>query len=738
MQDFRNDRYKKRAKSISSGSLTPSETRSGVTKSASTISTSNVNINPSNIITSSTSNQVAISGKIEDNIVMTSKPLTEENKPIIIKKNEPSENARLIFAGIDPNNSARLSGSVYGQFFTKQSIGNQYTYTVNNTTQHPRTSYFDTTSYYAGRYTPYNIPAGSITKERLNYLEFNLLDSKPISEIRADNTNIDYFKKQSLRTEFSASRIEGSYKTILLTKSFGLSLASGFTQPVIHPIQYAKGSYQFMKGLITHPMDTGYEIGQQALFSPASFSGELVGQGLLFKSLSKVNPIKVTVVEDMNLPKNTKQAYKLFDKGNIKSGSKGKVFEADFTGDNIQKGLITGINIEFPLITGKKGSTSLLSYNKVGTKGNVFIKNPNYIKFLNNNLLYAELLKVEVSKSPIESFKYKTVITKENGNTYIRDEKITSFEQPSREIELSSGGDNYNIYDNYEYNVQLGSYVKKTGLDYVDRFGGEAEPLSASPMGGGRSGSGDNPFNPIDKAFGKIRGTLKDNRFNNLGGGKQKYDLILLEEQYTGKKLFNNEIFKPFVKENIRSLNIRFPKLFSNSLTIPKSNTKQFFKQTNNSFSGLKSSTSQFQNLKLGINSRTSQIVNTNSIQIQNIISKTLQSQSIKQIQSQSQALSQTSITKLVQVNKLIIIETPKTPKIPSILHIGGGKFFKSKGFGGLKKTRYSPSYTALLFNIRGNYKGGKLKKSGLDFRPITKGYKLTGGDYKTSFRGVA
>jgi hypothetical protein len=51
----------------------------------------------------------------------------------------------------------------------------------------------------------------------------------------------------------------------------------------------------------------------------------------------------------------------------------------------------------------------------------------------------------------------------------------------------------------------------------------------------------------------------------------------------------------------------------------------------------------------------------------------------------------------------------------------------------GKKRTRYVPSYSALLFKIPGKYKAGKLKGSGLDFRPVTKGYSLMGGGYKTS-----
>ena len=47
---------------------------------------------------------------------------------------------------------------------------------------------------------------------------------------------------------------------------------------------------------------------------------------------------------------------------------------------------------------------------------------------------------------------------------------------------------------------------------------------------------------------------------------------------------------------------------------------------------------------------------------------------------------------------------------------------------GGKKKTQYSPSAWALIFKVAGKYKAGKLSKSGIDFRPITKGFKIKVG----------
>lgn len=59
-------------------------------------------------------------------------------------------------------------------------------------------------------------------------------------------------------------------------------------------------------------------------------------------------------------------------------------------------------------------------------------------------------------------------------------------------------------------------------------------------------------------------------------------------------------------------------------------------------------------------------------------------------------------------------------------LDLGGDSYMNSNFLtGGRRTTRYAPSFSALVFNIRGSYKGGTLAKSGLDFRPITKGFKF-------------
>jgi len=48
---------------------------------------------------------------------------------------------------------------------------------------------------------------------------------------------------------------------------------------------------------------------------------------------------------------------------------------------------------------------------------------------------------------------------------------------------------------------------------------------------------------------------------------------------------------------------------------------------------------------------------------------------------------------------------------------------------GGKRKTGYTPSFSALVFNLRGAYSGGgAISKSGIDFRPITRGFAFNTG----------
>lgn len=80
---------------------------------------------------------------------------------------------------------------------------------------------------------------------------------------------------------------------------------------------------------------------------------------------------------------------------------------------------------------------------------------------------------------------------------------------------------------------------------------------------------------------------------------------------------------------------------------------------------------------------------------------------------------------------------TPYTPPRPVLIpaipsfKIGGfgGGLGRTIIKGGKRSTGYVPSFRALVFKIRGGYKkGGALSKSGIDFRPITPGFKFKSG----------
>jgi len=74
---------------------------------------------------------------------------------------------------------------------------------------------------------------------------------------------------------------------------------------------------------------------------------------------------------------------------------------------------------------------------------------------------------------------------------------------------------------------------------------------------------------------------------------------------------------------------------------------------------------------------------------------------------------------------------SPSVPSVPPSYPppfkygFGGGPG-RLRDFGAVRATRYTPSFSALFFNIRGTYKPSKYSRSGVDFRPIIPGYKLT------------
>lgn len=115
--------------------------------------------------------------------------------------------------------------------------------------------------------------------------------------------------------------------------------------------------------------------------------------------------------------------------------------------------------------------------------------------------------------------------------------------------------------------------------------------------------------------------------------------------------------------------------------------------------------------------------------------------QSVSQLGRQRQALRLSTLTPVPPFSPGFF--QPPTPSgkgfIPPFyfdLSPGGSDLFSRVLKGGKKVTGYTPSFSALVFNIRGSYKSTGLAKSGIDFRPITPGFSfLTGGRRGFSFK---
>lgn len=66
-----------------------------------------------------------------------------------------------------------------------------------------------------------------------------------------------------------------------------------------------------------------------------------------------------------------------------------------------------------------------------------------------------------------------------------------------------------------------------------------------------------------------------------------------------------------------------------------------------------------------------------------------------------------------------------RTPFVPSKkLYILGD--LGVNNYPARRVTQYTPSYSALVFKIGGSYRAGRLSKSGLDFRPVTRGFSIS------------
>lgn len=90
-------------------------------------------------------------------------------------------------------------------------------------------------------------------------------------------------REASLRAEYKA---EGQ-NVLQSTKAFGIGIVTGATYPIFHPISYVTSILSTGKELITDPFGFGSKIKTEIQERPATFTGEMVGQFLFIKGVSK-------------------------------------------------------------------------------------------------------------------------------------------------------------------------------------------------------------------------------------------------------------------------------------------------------------------------------------------------------------------------------------------------------------------------------------------------------------------
>jgi hypothetical protein len=129
-----------------------------------------------------------------------------------------------------------------------------------------------------------------------------------------------------------------------------------------------------------------------------------------------------------------------------------------------------------------------------------------------------------------------------------------------------------------------------------------------------------------------------------------------------------------------------------------------------------------------------------NTIQNNNQIYSSLNTQFQITIQTNAPFLTQSNIPSLTSPQITTQIQPPINPKpnipispnipIPFNLKIsmGDNSFGSIRNFGAKRITKYTPDFGSLFFNVHGKYKPGRLSKSGLDIRKITKGFSFKTG----------
>ena len=77
-------------------------------------------------------------------------------------------------------------------------------------------------------------------------------------------------------------------------------------------------------------------------------------------------------------------------------------------------------------------------------------------------------------------------------------------------------------------------------------------------------------------------------------------------------------------------------------------------------------------------------------------------------------------------IPKVPVPTTPPPFDLPGLnADLSGG--WGLRNYNAKRSTKYTPSFSALFYNIRGKYKKGTLSKSGIDFRPITSDFTILG-----------
>jgi hypothetical protein len=105
---------------------------------------------------------------------------------------------------------------------------------------------------------------------------------------------------------------EGKGKGFSAT-AFGAGAVVGFTEPIRHPIKYAKGVFALGKSFIKDPFGTGAAIKEEFRVSPSYSAGYMAGQFGLFRKLGKGKE-KIQEIKTTRIPAHIKETGKIIAK----------------------------------------------------------------------------------------------------------------------------------------------------------------------------------------------------------------------------------------------------------------------------------------------------------------------------------------------------------------------------------------------------------------------------------------